>query len=82
MIEHHFFGKIFFIVNDKIESYIRFIIGGMLPYMITFYFIFPPKKIIKNYRKYTYPKNYIWYLRGVFIASFIIFVLSAIYNNR
>lgn len=54
----------------------------VLPSFILFYVIFPPKKIIKNYRKYSYPQNYIWYLRGIFIIIFGMFVLNAIYNKR
>ena len=35
------------------------------------------KSNIKNYRKYSYSKHYIWYLRAIYIGVLVTFILWA-----
>ena len=56
---------------------LKFALYIFFPLGILFYIFYSPQKIINNYRKYTYSKHYIWYLRAIYIGILIIFILSA-----
>lgn len=52
--------------KSKSEQYLRAFLYFVLPLGILFHIFYSPKKIIKNYRKYSYSKHYIWYLRAIY----------------
>lgn len=78
-----FLLKIDCILNqkNKAELYLLSFIYIVLPLFIIFIIIFSPKKIIINYRKYTYSKMYIWYLRSLYIGSILLFILLSYISN-
>lgn len=61
---------------------LKFALYIFFPLGILFYIFYSPQKIINNYRKYTYSKHYIWYLRAIYIGILIIFILSAILRQQ
>ena len=78
-----FLLKIDCILNhkNKAELYLLSFIYIVLPLFIIFIIILSPKKIIINYRKYTYSKMYIWHLRSLYIGSILLFILLSYISN-
>ena len=68
--------------KSKSEQYLRAFLYFVLPLGILFYIFYSPKKIIKNYRKYSYSKHYIWYLRAIYIGVLVTFILWAILRQQ
>ncbi|OWK97219.1 hypothetical protein AP75_12355 [Kaistella haifensis DSM 19056] len=46
-----------------------------LPYFLLFYIFYPPKKLQYYKGKFTYPQNYIWYLRIGFVLYIVLWML-------
>ena len=78
-----FLLNIDYILNhkNKAELYLLSFIYIVLPLFIILIIIFSPKKIIINYRKYTYSKMYIWHLKSIYVGSILLFILLSYISN-
>lgn len=78
-----FLLKIDYILDhkNKAELYLSSFFYIVSPLFIILIIIFSLRKIIANYRKYTYSKMYIWYLRFIYVGSILLFILLSYISN-